>query len=68
MSPPSDTVDIVIKGAGPTGLLLAYQLTMHGIKFRIFDKSVNHTTQSRALSVHARSGNFRSNGHCRQSS
>jgi hypothetical protein len=28
---------------------------MHGIKFRVFDKSINHTTQFRALSVHARS-------------
>ena len=55
MSSLTDTVEVVIVGAGPTGLLLACQLTMHGIKFRIFDKSVNHTTQSRALTVHARS-------------
>jgi 2-polyprenyl-6-methoxyphenol hydroxylase-like FAD-dependent oxidoreductase len=54
-SPLSDVVDVVISGAGPTGLLLACQLTLHGVKFRIFDKSVSHTTQSRALGVHARS-------------
>ncbi|CAF3908790.1 unnamed protein product [Rotaria sp. Silwood1] len=50
-----EIVDIVIVGAGPTGLLLACLLSLYGIKFRIFDKSVNHTTQSRALAVHARS-------------
>ena len=50
-----ETVDVVIIGAGPTGLMLACQLSLHGVKFRIYDKSVNHTTQSRALAVHARS-------------
>ena len=48
-------VDVVIIGSGPTGLMLACQLAMHGIKFRIYDKAINHTTQSRALAVHARS-------------
>jgi len=54
MSSPPETVDVVIVGAGPTGLLLACQLTMHGVKFRIFDRSADHTTQSRAITVHAR--------------
>ncbi|CAF3521883.1 unnamed protein product [Rotaria sp. Silwood2] len=50
-----EIVDVVIVGAGPTGLLLACLLSIYGIKFRIIDKSVDHTTQSRALVVHARS-------------
>ena len=55
MASPPEIVDVVIAGAGPTGLLLACQLTMYGVKFRIFDRSINHTTQSRAVTVHARS-------------
>ncbi|CAF3732932.1 unnamed protein product [Adineta steineri] len=50
-----ELVDVVIVGSGPTGLMLACQLSLHGVKFRIFDKCINHTTQSRALGVHARS-------------
>lgn len=50
-----DDVDVIIIGAGPTGLMLACQLSLYGVKFRIFDKSADHTTQSRALVVHARS-------------
>ncbi|CAF0898759.1 unnamed protein product [Didymodactylos carnosus] len=34
--------------------MLGCQLALHGIKFRIFDKNLNHTTQSRALVMHAR--------------
>lgn len=45
---------VLICGAGPTGLMLASQLAMRGIPFRIIDKSKDHTTQSRALVVHAR--------------
>ena len=50
-----ENVDVIIIGAGPTGLMLACQLSLYGIRFRIFDKSADHTTQSRALVVHARS-------------
>ena len=46
---------IVIVGAGPTGLLLACQLAMRNIDFRIIDKTDDHTTQSRAIVIHARS-------------
>lgn len=46
---------VLIVGAGPTGLLLAGQLALRGISFRIFDKNADHTTQSRALIVQARS-------------
>lgn len=46
---------MLIVGAGPTGLMLACQLALHDISFRIVDKSEDHTTQSRALVVQARS-------------
>lgn len=47
--------DVLIVGAGPTGLMMACQLAMRNISFRIIDKTEDHTTQSRALVIHARS-------------
>lgn len=52
----SSDVDVLIIGAGPTGLMLGCQLALHPhVKFRIIDKNAAATTQSRALGVHARS-------------
>ncbi len=47
--------DIIIVGAGPTGLMLANQLTRFGIDYIILDQKPGPTDQSRALVVHARS-------------
>jgi 2-polyprenyl-6-methoxyphenol hydroxylase-like FAD-dependent oxidoreductase len=46
--------DVLIIGAGPTGLVLALWLTKHGVKVRILDKTAEPGTTSRALAVHAR--------------
>ena len=46
--------DIVIIGAGPTGLVLALWLTKLGMKVRILDKTAEPGTTSRALGVQAR--------------
>jgi len=46
--------DILIVGAGPTGLVLANWLARLGISFRIIDKAAEPGTTSRALAVHAR--------------
>lgn len=46
--------DILIVGAGPTGLTVATLLARHGVNFRIIDKSTAPTDQSRALGVQAR--------------
>lgn len=46
--------DILIVGAGPTGLVLALWLAKLGVKFRIIDKSAEPGTTSRALAVQAR--------------
>ncbi|UJR26774.1 hypothetical protein I4U23_008088 [Adineta vaga] len=52
----SSSTDILIIGAGPTGLMLACQLSLYSnISVRIIDKNSSCTTQSRALVVHARS-------------
>jgi 2-polyprenyl-6-methoxyphenol hydroxylase-like FAD-dependent oxidoreductase len=47
--------DIIIAGAGPTGLMLANQLTRFGVDYIILDQKSGPTDQSRALVVHARS-------------
>src|SRR5579859_7396397 len=46
--------DVLIIGAGPTGLVLALWLTRLGIKVRIVDKTSEPGTTSRALAVQAR--------------
>src|ERR1700761_3922742 len=46
--------DVLIVGAGPTGLVLALWLTKSGIKVRIIDKTAGPGTTSRALAVQAR--------------
>ena len=47
-------IDVLIIGAGPTGLVLALWLTKLGVGVRIIDKTVEPGTTSRALAVHAR--------------
>ncbi|MBA2334555.1 MAG: FAD-dependent monooxygenase [Blastocatellia bacterium] len=46
--------DVVIVGAGPTGLSLACQLVRYGVDFIIFDKSESTTPHSKAIGVQAR--------------
>ncbi|MEO8715096.1 MAG: FAD-dependent monooxygenase [Acetobacteraceae bacterium] len=53
----SDT-QVLIAGAGPTGLALALWLTKAGIRIRIIDKTTGPGTTSRALVVHARTLEF----------
>jgi hypothetical protein len=54
---PIETVtntDVIIVGAGPTGLSLACQLVRYGIDFAIVDRKIGVTTHSKALGVQAR--------------
>lgn len=46
--------DVLIVGAGPTGLLLALALTKLGVVVRIIDETAEPGTTSRALAVQAR--------------
>ncbi|HJQ20723.1 MAG TPA: FAD-dependent monooxygenase, partial [Gemmatimonadaceae bacterium] len=47
-------VDVLIIGAGPTGLVLALWLSHFGVRVRIIDKTAEPGTTSRALAVQAR--------------
>src|ERR1700675_5192533 len=50
--------DVLIVGAGPTGLVLALWLTRLGVAVRIIDKTAEAGTTSRALAVQARTLEF----------
>ena len=49
---------VLIVGAGPTGLVLALWLTRLGVRVRIIDKAEQPGTTSRAIVVHARTLEF----------
>jgi 2-polyprenyl-6-methoxyphenol hydroxylase-like FAD-dependent oxidoreductase len=50
--------EILIVGAGPTGLVTAIWLTKLGVRVRIVDKVAEPGTTSRALAVQARTLEF----------
>jgi 2-polyprenyl-6-methoxyphenol hydroxylase-like FAD-dependent oxidoreductase len=50
--------EVLVVGAGPTGLALALWLKAFGIQFRIIDKAREPGLTSRALAVHARTLEF----------
>jgi 2-polyprenyl-6-methoxyphenol hydroxylase-like FAD-dependent oxidoreductase len=50
--------EVLIVGAGPTGLNLALRLAHYGIAFRLIDKASGHGQASRAMAVHARTLEF----------
>src|SRR5215467_4564172 len=54
VAPSIRTTDVLIIGAGPTGLVLALWLTRRGVRVRIVDKTAESGTTSRALAVQAR--------------
>jgi 2-polyprenyl-6-methoxyphenol hydroxylase-like FAD-dependent oxidoreductase len=45
---------VLIVGAGPTGLVLACELLAHGVRTRVIDKGDGVVVQTRALGIHAR--------------
>src|SRR5215471_20461463 len=53
MNPEIET-DVLIVGAGPTGLSLACQLLRYGIDFVVVEKNASLTPYSKAIGVHAR--------------
>ncbi|WP_067828475.1 FAD-dependent monooxygenase [Nocardia inohanensis] len=50
-----ETTDVVIAGAGPTGLMLACELRLAGVRVELVDGLPARTGESRAGGIHARS-------------
>ena len=48
------TTDVLVVGAGPTGLMLANQLARHGIRALIVDRNPGPSRETKALGVQAR--------------
>jgi 2-polyprenyl-6-methoxyphenol hydroxylase-like FAD-dependent oxidoreductase len=47
-------VDVLVVGAGPTGLTLAAELATYGLRFRLVDRGLDRAHESRALAVQPR--------------
>jgi 2-polyprenyl-6-methoxyphenol hydroxylase-like FAD-dependent oxidoreductase len=48
-------IDVIIAGGGPTGLMLASELRLHGVNVLLVERDAEPTKVIRALGLHARS-------------
>jgi 2-polyprenyl-6-methoxyphenol hydroxylase-like FAD-dependent oxidoreductase len=50
----ANPVDVLVVGAGPTGLALTAQLIAHGVRPRLIDRATDRVHESRALAIQPR--------------
>ncbi|WP_405826503.1 rifampin monooxygenase [Streptomyces sp. NBC_01390] len=48
-------VDVIVAGAGPTGLMLAAELRLHGVRVVVLERDAEPTPVVRSLGMHVRS-------------
>ncbi|MFF9561810.1 FAD-dependent monooxygenase [Leifsonia sp. NPDC014704] len=51
----SDVFDVIISGGGPTGMMLAGELRLHGVEVLVLERDMEPTTAVRSLGLHPRS-------------
>jgi 2-polyprenyl-6-methoxyphenol hydroxylase-like FAD-dependent oxidoreductase len=51
---PAGELDVLVVGAGPTGLSLATQLSRYGTRYRLVDKLTDRSHESRAVAIQPR--------------
>ena len=48
-------IDVIVAGGGPTGLMLASELRLHGVHALVLERETEPTGHARALGLHVRS-------------
>ncbi len=51
----SFVIDVIVAGAGPTGMMLASELRLHGVQVLVLERDAEPTKVVRSLGMHARS-------------
>ncbi|MGH3748589.1 MAG: FAD-dependent monooxygenase, partial [Micromonosporaceae bacterium] len=48
-------IDVIVAGGGPTGMMLASELRLHGLHVLVLEKETEPTKVVRSLGLHVRS-------------